>query len=116
MKTAVVAVLSLLLPMQGSVVHPLARGESQWAMADGFETQEFQVLLDDETEGAYVTIQCHNGIGLEVYLVDENGEIIASDTEPQETMTLWVPAGSGEITVRVVNTTDDFNMFTLSVE
>jgi len=117
MKTVMAAVMSFLVWLQAlPTVNPLDIGACHWQMVDAYATQEFDVILGGG-EAKAINVHTDGDLGLELYVYDDEGNLIGSDTEPQETLTVWIPAGTvGWVTVHVVNAAGQANSFTICVE
>ena len=118
MKAVIVAVMSFLVWLQSlPTVNPLEVGSCQWDMIGAQETHDFDLILEGG-DGQFITVHgdCDCGMGLELYVYDDDGNLIGSDTEFQDNLTVWVPAGTaGWITVRVVNSAGEATSFTICV-
>ena len=121
MKAVFAAVMSFLVWLQGAAVNlptvnPLEIGSCQWATMEAHSIQDFDLTLEGG-EQKTITIHLKDGMGLELYVYGDDGELIGSDTESQDTLTVVVPAGTvGWITVLVINTSGESVSMTICVD
>ena len=111
------AVMSFLVWLQAlPAVNPLDIGSCHWQMVDAYATQEFDVILEGG-EAKEITVHADGDLGLELYVYDDEGDLIGSDAEPQATLTVSIPAGTvGWVTVHVVIAAGQANSFTICAE
>jgi hypothetical protein len=113
MKTLLVGVMSFLMATVPGPMNPLDAGSCHWTTVDAHEAQEFELFLEGN-EATQINVYGDGDLGLELYVYDECGMLIGSDTEPQDTLTVWVPADySGVYIVKVFNSSNQSNSFTV---
>lgn len=66
-------------------------------------------------ETAVITVSGDGDTDLDLYVYDENGNLVADDTDfTDECIVAWTPAWSGEFTVVVKNLGSVYNAYTLA--
>lgn len=65
-------------------------------------------------EAAQVLVSGDGDTDLDLYVLDENGRVVASDTDMTDTcLATWMPRYSGVYTIKIVNRGSVYNEYTL---
>jgi hypothetical protein len=111
MKKVLLAMASLLAVVPGAMATPVGGGVCRVSTVWSHSTETFDVVLYGG-EVSYITVQGDGSTDLDLFVLDENGNLIAQDTSYSGNCSVWVrPYWTGRFTVRVVNRGSVYNQF-----
>lgn len=113
MRKAILAVLGVLALVQAASANPVGGGVCRDATAGSYSTRDFEVTLYGN-ETTLISLSGDGDTDLDLYVYDENGNLIGSDTGFSDQARLAIrPNWTGRFTVRVVNRGSVHNNFTV---
>jgi hypothetical protein len=118
MSIALVALMGLGLALAGGAVQADPVNGFGWRtdIVDAFSRNSYREAFYGG-ELARVRVVGDGDTDLDVYVLDENGNLIASDTGPTDVCSVvWQPRWTGPFIIRVVNCGDVYNRFTIYVD
>ena len=113
MKKVLLAVMGVLALVQVASADPVGGGVCRDATAGAHSTRDFNITLyGDET--TQISLSGDGDTDLDLYVYDENGNLIASDTGFSDQASVAIrPYWTGRFTIRVVNRGSVYNEFTV---
>ena len=88
--------------------------KSHLDMALGYSTDKFRVVFRGNSP-AFVSVVGDGDTDLDCFVTDEDGNLIASDTNPTDRCSMaWTPVWTGPFTIRVKNLGDSPNLYHLT--
>ena len=113
MKKVLLAAMGVLALVQAASANPVGGGVCRDATAGARSTRDFDITLYGG-ERSVISLSGDGDTDLDLYVYDENGNLIASDTGYSDQASVWVrPNWTGHFTIRVVNRGSVYNDFTV---
>ena len=116
MKFAALALLGLLTLGQTAHAGRVGGGVCNTTSVNAYSTDVFRVTFQGG-QPAKLAIQGDGDTDLDVMVYDENGNLVAADTDPTDRCHVaWHPIWTGQFTIRVINHGDVYNNYVICVD
>ena len=113
MKKFLLALAGVLMLVQGASAEPVGGATCRAAGVYAYSTHDFDVTLYG-AEASLISVRGDTDTDLDLYVYDQFGNLIASDTDAtDQCLVAVVPDSTGHFMIRVVNRGNVYNDFSI---